>query len=234
MSNSKFSYFGGSSWNNIHKRVCGVDLPDHQLQGDTWTLISNSSYESEFLFMVLGSNGLDKVNDMYFKHVHSSPLWPVLIDQPYGLFKFFREKYWHLCDVYSPPTTKLENFDPDTFIDKAYDDVVADIDKVMAIVLGRYEDAKTYHLATVLRFNWSPTVILLAYRLHAYISKMYLFKVIQINGFVHPRHLCRDDIQFNLDGYSLFIDKGLGPLLDSHYNILHKPKCERNPSHLSK
>ena len=72
------------------------------------------------------------------------------------------------------------------------------------------------------------------YRLNAYISKTYDIRKVQINGFIANAHLCRDQIHLNALGYSMFLDKGLGPLLDAHYNVLRKPKNERNPPILSK
>ncbi len=52
--------------------------------------------------------------------------------------------------------------------------------------------------------------------------------MIQMNGFITPSHLCLDGIQFTAAGYSLFVDKGLGPMLDSYYDKLRLPKSVRN------
>ena len=134
----------------------------------------------------------------------------------------------------SPPPCDMSEFDVDQFFKDAYTDITKDIDKVMDIVIGRFNYCPRYYLATVLRSNWYPATQLLTYRLNAYISKTYNTHKVQINGFISGAHLCRDQIHLNAHGYSMFVDKGLGPLLDAHYNILRKPRCERNAPVLSK
>ena len=37
-----------------------------------------------------------------------------------------------------------------------------------------------------------------------------------MNGFLEPKHFDSDSIHLNELGYKLFIEKGLGPLIDSH------------------
>ena len=38
-----------------------------------------------------------------------------------------------------------------------------------------------------------------------------------MNGRILDEHLESDEIHLNASGYSLFVSKGLGPLLDNHF-----------------
>ena len=81
-----------------------------------------------------------------------------------------------------------------------------------------YEGTRKYDLACIIRNNWFPAMRLLAYRMNGYLSKSPSVTLNQINGFLERKHMCRDDIHMNALGYSVFIEKGLGQLLESHYN----------------
>ncbi len=54
---------------DIHQRVQGIGVPPKQTQGDTWSAVINeSTYNPTHLYLICGSNDIDKTNDfLYFK-----------------------------------------------------------------------------------------------------------------------------------------------------------------------
>ena len=234
LSESRFAYSGGSHWNDVHQRVNGINLPAHQKQGNTWGPIVKSNFKPDYIYISCGSNTYDLYNDQYFVKMRNSPVWHLLLDVPYGPSKYFQDKYPAICDLRKPPRGPALDFDSKLFVDAAYDDICKDVKVVMSEINVVYKDVRKYGLACIIRKNWFPSIRLLAYRINGYMSKTHCITMNQINGFLDVKHICRDDIHLNALGYRVFVDKGLGPMLDSYYNERRLPKDMRKPVKISK
>ncbi len=234
LSGSRFAYSGGSHWSDVHQRVNGINLPVHQKQGDTWGPIVKSDFVPDYIFMSCGSNTLDLYNDQYFVRIRNSPIWHLLLDVLYGPSKFFQDKYPAICDLRCPPRGKVLDFDSKLFIDTAYDDICKDVKVVMTEINAVYDSTRKYGLSCIIRKYWFPAIRVLACRINGYMSKTHHVTMNQINGFLEPKHICKDDIHMNAMGYRVFVEKGLGPMLDSYYNLHRLPKSLRNPPKMSK
>ncbi len=234
LSESRFAYSGGSKWSDVHHRVNGINLPAHQKQGDTWGPIVNSEFRPDYIYISCGSNTYDQYNDQYFVKLRNSPVWHLLIDVPYGPSKFFKDKYPAFCDLRKPPMGPVEDFDSKLFVDTAYDDTCKEVKSVMTEIDAVYDSVRKYGLSCIMRKNWFPAIRVLAYRINGYMSKSHQITMNQINGFLDGMHFCRDDIHLNALGYRVFVEKGLGPMLDSYYNQHRLPKSVRNPPKTSK
>ena len=238
LSESKFTYSGGAKWSDVHRRVNGLDLPMHQTQGDTWSPIVEAGFDPLYVFMVVGSNTVDSLNDSFLIELRKSTVWHLLIDPvlqtSVGPSKFLIKKNPCICDVTLPPKKEPVIFNIKKFLDDKFEKVKGQIDHDMLQVKTQYPDAEYHALSILLRDNWFPPLVLMAYRLNAYLSVKHSVKLSQMNGFVAPYHMCSDNIHFNSEGYSLFISKGIGPLLDEYHEMNRKPRNERRPPVLSK
>ena len=124
-------------------------------------------------------------------------------------------------DGYVPQ--KPKPFDKDEFLETRYQNMCAKIDEFMTHIRGRYEGLKFFGLAVVKRPHWFPEIEIISARLNGYLNKQHGVRICQMNGRIESCHLEADNIHFNAFGYSHFISKGLGPLLDDYYMSLEPP-----------
>ena len=152
----------------------------------------------------------------------------------YGPSEYFKHKNPELCkNILSLPPTELQEFDV-KFLDDSIKAHFNNIDSVNDVIRGRYYGLHLYALGVVIRRNWYPVIQEVVHRQIMHLNQLHTVTINQMNFFLESSHMCRDKVHLNSSGYSVFLDKGLGPLLDSHYDALRKPKCERNRIPVSK
>ena len=81
LKNSEFTFSGGSTWANIDTRVRGIDLAFHQQQEYTWTPILDSEFVPDYVYYVVGSNSIDKLNDEYVINARKGKYWEMIMDR---------------------------------------------------------------------------------------------------------------------------------------------------------
>ncbi len=124
------------------------------------------------------------------------------------------------------PAVKPVHFDHRKFINKGLGKIKGHIDTRMFQLKLTYPDLSYFMLAPVLRSHWFPAIRNMIPKLLYYIEREHGVKVCQMNQFIQSRHIDDDDkVHVTPEGYKLFISKGLGPLVDHHWQI-NKPEVE--------
>ena len=99
----------------------------------------------------------------------------------------------------------------------------------------QYPSCVIYSMGIVYRENWLPLSCQLASVVNNYLSTVQGVTICNMNKFVKPTQFCSDKTHFNHEGYHLFMDRGLGPLLDQHYKQVRtrRPNRKRRALHVS-
>ena len=230
----RFVYSGGSRWLNVMDRVQGIEVPDHQTQGDLWGKllheINFGGYIPEYLYVALTSNDLDKINDQFFHQLRRSNVWHLLSHCDHGPSDFYKRNNNLWFDDRIPPPRKIIDFNNEEFIRRKLLTLLGEIDSVMKVLHFNFGYCKKYMLGVIPRANWFPAVVNMLPDINKHMRSKHKMTICQMNAFIiRKKHIDKDGIHFSHEGYKLFASKGMNSMLDSHYNRYKKPKPDKIP-----
>lgn len=217
----RYVYSGGSKWSDVDDRVRGINVPASQTQGDTWqAALDDVSFNATEVYIMCGSNDIDYTNDILFYKLKNCQYEDI-----------FEQVKFNPSDRYfKNPNMKADLFsffDPCAYIDARYEEITAHIDRVMAIILEQYSECNLFSLGIINRPNWLPLSVELAKKINLYLQNEHHVKICHLNPYVQRHMLKPDNVHFNEHGYRLFMDRGLGPVLEPHYKLHRIPKYLR-------
>ncbi len=153
-----------------------------------------------------------------------SNIWVRLLGSPHGPSEHYKLKFPRkLVDNGCVPN-KPTAFDQDEFVDTCFDTMCTQMDEVIQFVHSHYDGLKLFGLSIIKRRNWYPIICTLSARLNGYMSKTHRVRMCQMNDRIPDDHFETDEIHLNAQGYSVFVSKGMGPMLDNNYMSLEPPK----------
>ncbi len=166
-----FCAVGGASFQNIHDRVRGINVPKTQpWKGNQWRYTTHvKEVVPDYIWVVLGSNDCDtydrKLKQALLEHDLAQP----------------------------PPGQGRKPFDMKTFNEKEQRQIFENIDTVIDRLRVTFQGAQLVFLGILKRDRWCPETRQLSMDINWWMKQKHNAKVVQIGAFSHPLWHLRDD-----------------------------------------
>ena len=225
LDNSKFIYSGGSRWDTVHNRVQGIEVPEHQRQGNLWDKVMRQvtagEYKPEYVFISCSGNDLDKWNDSLYTAIRRSKIWHILVHAEWTPSIFYQKNHHNWYDDRVIPPVKPQKLDIEDFLSEKRYKMCVNIDAVVGVLKDAFPSTKMYALGTIGRENWCPAVTKQIPLVNKYLEDKHSIRVCTINGYLLDKHMDDDRIHLSNEGYRLLVNKALGPLVDRHVSLYY-------------
>ena len=221
LKDSKFVYSGGSKWYNIHSRVQGKGVPDWQKQGNTWQRVLcdiENGYVPEYVVVCCMANELCEWNDKYYEEIRYSDQWHLLIDSPYGPSDYYKTRKNAWFDDRVEPVKNPKSLNIERFMKGCKKVITGNIDKVMKILKCQFGDCKFFYIGAINRIHWFPAIMNMILFTNKYMRDVHGMQLCLINRYLRWKHMERNAVHLNREGYKLLLSKGMGPFVDWHIN----------------
>lgn len=186
---------GGSTFANIYMRSRNINVPPTQPnRGNQWQeVLDEPNFDPAYIFLSLGSNDCDTFGRR---------------------LAWMSQQQLLACaypDIYG---TDMIRFDPNAFFEQELDKFVSQIDRVISRLEKHFPDAEVVFSSVFERSYWDDMTTLMAKCINWYIKCYRGCRTVNLNGKVPLTLLKRDKIHYKNLGYRVFMDKGLGMLLE--------------------
>ena len=198
LSNIELCAVGGTRFNTIHEKVCGVGVPKHQRrQGNQWDHIVNKlKLQLATVIISLGGNDYDRLDKMMKRNRRRQLQAFVRPTRKNAHWIFYSEEYFWEVELMN---------------------LYHQIDDVIMELKGQFPETKLYFMGILKRSHWSPEARKVADNVDWYLKKGPQCKLLHMNGLVRPEHFLRDRVHLTGYGYQFFMDKIMTHLLQTHW-----------------
>ena len=114
-------------------------------------------------------------------------------------------------DIYG---TELIRFDPNDFFEQELNIFLPQIDRVISRLEKNFPDAEVVFSSVFERSYWDDMTTRMAKCINWYIKMYRGCRTVNLNGRIPPNMFKRDKVHYKNLGYRVFMDKGLGMLLE--------------------
>ena len=190
---------GGSTFGNIFQRTQNINVPKTQPnRGNQWkAALNDPKCNPAIIYVSLGSNDCDTFGQKLAWLTQQQ----MLASEHPLLFG-----------------TDMIRFNPNTFYESQLELILSQIDRVINRLEKCFPESEIVYSSVFERCYWDPLTLHMACTINWYMRTERQLRLVNLNGKV-PRDRIKDDlVHFTNLGYHIFMDKGIGMVLDRYYN----------------
>ena len=199
----------GTRFDTVHRKVCGFDIPDHQVyKADQWFYYTqNIKLKPDYILCSLGGNDCDKFD---------SDLNRKLFEQD--------QAARHPCFA----NIDKINFDKFVYWEKRKKQKHDQMYEVFDRLKSAFPSSKLVYFGLLRRPWWGVGTNKLADNMEWYVHDQLGIKIIHINDYINHLDMMSDDTHLSNRGYRLFMDQVYSRIRNSHLQpIMIAEKAKR-------
>ncbi len=186
MSNAYYCAVGGLRFDTVHKRVQGIEVPEHQVKcGNQWQHITKKlKLDPNATVVSCGGNDCSR----------------------------FDGKVKRRLQNVNGDTVELET----KMVSDEFKVVKKEIDKVFGRLKSAFEHARIVFVGVWYRPGWHSATKKLADEINSYIDAEVAHKVVYMGRFLGASSFMSDDVHLTHEGYRVFMDQVITSCVNAH------------------